>query len=471
MQSTLETPQETRTIDRRLSPKQTLAFDTLEDPKVEELLYGGAKYGGKSVFGCIWSYFYCKYIIKLCKLKPREYPIPVGFMGRKQGTDFMDTTFETWKRFIPFDLYKVHEQKKEIVIEDTVKINFGGLDDQLNINKFNSAEYAFAFVDQAEEITRDDAGMIRGTLRLEIDGIKIPTKALWTANPAICWLKDDFILSPIPVRRFVQALPIDNVFVDGRAYVERLKEAFRHRPELVQALVFGSWDQLEGSNILISHMDAQFAVNLEVPTTKAIKRLIVCDPSRFGDDETVVYAFQNTSVIDQEIFGKKDTFETAGRLLAMRNKHQATLIVVDEIGIGAGVVDALVKLKGRNRTWGVYPFNSASKPKDEIMFINTRAEAWWYASGLFNDQKVSIPPDPILVGQLAASTYKYGRGGRVQIEDKEDIKKRLNRSPDRADAIVMGLYALQDTPVWRPYVEDYRGLRNNGPKRRPYPNE
>ena len=129
------------------------------------------------------------------------------------------------------------------------------------------------------------------------------------------------------------------------------------------------------------------------------------------------------------------------------------------------------KLRGKNRTWGIYAFNSASKAKDETFFVNKRAEAWWYASGLFNDQKVMIPPDPVLIGQLATPTYKYGRGGRIQIEDKEEIKKRLNRSPDRADAIVMGLYVMPDAPLWRPYAQDYALLKSRRKNRRPHPNE
>ena len=50
--------------------------------------------------------------------------------------------------------------------------------------------------------------------------------------------------------------------------------------------------------------------------------------------------------------------------------------------------------------------------------------------------------DPKLKGQLTTPTYAF-RNGKILIEAKADIKKRLGRSPDRADAYVNGLWALQ----------------------------
>ena len=84
--------------------------------------------------------------------QPRQHPIPVGFMGRKRGIDFSNTTLETWKRFIPESAYVIKGKPAEIVIYDRVKIMTGGLDNSEVVNKFNSAEYGFYFIDQAEEV-------------------------------------------------------------------------------------------------------------------------------------------------------------------------------------------------------------------------------------------------------------------------------------------------------------------------------
>ncbi len=97
----------------KLTHKQTLAWDALARIDVKEVLYGGAKGGGKSVFGCLWCFEKAIDIIKQCAIGPRKHPIPVGFMGRKRGVDFTNTTLETWKRFIPEGMYEIKGKPAE----------------------------------------------------------------------------------------------------------------------------------------------------------------------------------------------------------------------------------------------------------------------------------------------------------------------------------------------------------------------
>jgi len=129
-------------LDADLTEKQTLASLTLARDDIKEVLYGGAKGGGKSVFGCLWCFEKAVEIIELCDIKERKHPIPIGFMGRKRGIDFTNTTLETWKRFIPEELYEIKGKPAEIIIGNRVKILTGGLDNGDIVNKFNSAEYA-----------------------------------------------------------------------------------------------------------------------------------------------------------------------------------------------------------------------------------------------------------------------------------------------------------------------------------------
>ena len=117
-------------------------------------------------------------------------------MGRKTAKDFRTTTLESWYKAIPSNLYRIKGKPAEIIIENRVKIWTGGLDSREAINQFNSAELAFYFLDQAEETNKDDISVLRAAVfwRLIINGFTIPGKGLLTANPAPCWLKDEFIL-------------------------------------------------------------------------------------------------------------------------------------------------------------------------------------------------------------------------------------------------------------------------------------
>jgi len=274
-------PKEKQRIVRfepHLTARQSTAWRALNRPDVKEALYGGAKGGGKSVFGCYWCYHRCLEIINECNIQPREYPIPVGFMGRKRGIDFTNTTLETWKRFIPAAGYEIKGKPAEIIIKGRVKIITGGLDNTEIVNKFNSAEYAFYFIDQAEEADREQIGELRATTRLIINGRKIPGKGLFTANPAPSFLKDEFILNPSPGRVYIKALPADNPYL-GPEYIETLRDSFKHRPELLKAYLEGCWDQLGGFNQVIKDHWVENAARIRL-YPPAVKKIIACDPAR-----------------------------------------------------------------------------------------------------------------------------------------------------------------------------------------------
>lgn len=425
-----------RQFDPKLTARQTKAMDALERPGVKEVLYGGAKGGGKSVFGCLWCFQRALEIIKECRIGPRKHPIPIGFMGRKRGVDFTNTTLETWKRFIPENAYEIKGKPAEIILYGCAKILTGGLDNTEIVNKFNSAEYAFYFIDQAEEVDREQIGELRATTRLIINGHKIPGKGLFTANPAPSFLKDEFILNPTPNRVFIRALPTDNPYL-GPEYIEVLKDSFKHRPELLKAYLEGCWDELGGHNQLIKDawLETAGTIKLYPPT---VKKLVTCDPARYGDDETVIYLLENTQIKESIIYGQKSLMHTANVLHVLAHRHGDCLIVVDVCGLGGGVVDRLIEM-GDN----VLAIDNAAKSSDPDTYYNLRSEVWCTAADLFAEGDVELKTDDHrLKGQLTTPTYDL-RNGRILIESKADIKKRLGNSPDRADCYVNGLYALQ----------------------------
>lgn len=428
IQSVQENKKKILTLDFPLSDRQKMAMMAQE----QFLLYGGAKGGGKSWWACVWV------LVQALKFKGNKL-----FFFRRRSVDFTNTTLETWKKVVPSNLYRINEQKKKITIAHTGSvIDYGGLDDPMLIQSLNSAEYGGGCVDQAEEVEKDSFGMLRGTLRHKLpDGTFPSFQVRLTANPAQCWLKDEFISMAKPGFRFIPALPSDNPFLPP-TYVQNLREAFQHRPALLAAYLDGSWDDLSGHDICIQSSWIEKAKG-KLPKDGVLKRIVVNDPARFGDDENVIYVMEQTPncsyIVDTVILEHKSLMDTAGRLSALRKKHHATMIAVDSIGIGSGVVDALSDL-GEN----VLSINSSSKPTSEThteRYFNLRSQMWMEAGNKFSEGKVSLPEDSTLHGQLNCVKFKF-QNGRVLCESKDDIKKRLQRSPDRADAFIMGLYAL-----------------------------
>ncbi len=442
-------------IQFEFSVKQTEALDALANPATEEVCYGGAKNGGKSVLLCRWAFLQAKAIIDYLSLKPSNIPPPVGFLGRKRGVDFGDTTLETWKKFVPAELYTIKEQAKELIILDTVKICFGGLDDEENIKKFNSAEYVFIGIDQAEECDRNDVAMLRATLyRFNKALSNSFYKFLFTANPADCFLIDDFQpehpeLRPVN-RAFIQALPADNEFIDCKKYVAQLREAFKHAPELVAAYVDGVWSTMQ---------DAKFVIPSDmIEAAQKVKRvwaydkiLVTCDPAWTGEktDEIVIYVLKNAKIIDSKFLFDKSTIETAGEIVKFVNQYNAKMVTIDSIGIGAGVYDNVVALSKDKKDVRVIAVNSATRPEateHQEAYANLRAAMWWEAGKQFGNNEIMLNGDDELARELKAVKYEI-KNGKILIEDKKEIKKRINRSPDRADAFIQGLYYLPKCPI------------------------
>ena len=420
-------------VEYRLTHKQDTAFEYLTNAESCSVLYGGAKGGGKSMLLCLWTFYWAKYLIEYFKIDKISHPLPVGFIGRKQGVDFYKTTFETWKRIIPSQSYELKEQAKEIIIAKKVKIFFGGLDDQDTVNKFNSSEFAFFAIDQAEETGRMDLAVLQGSLRLKHNGKTPPYKQLYTANPAECWLKEDFITNPKAKHHYVPALPSDNPHLPDD-YNQTLIDAFGFDPVLLAAYKDGDWDALQPRQALITQ--TALGILPRTPQDNFFKRKIVaCDPA-LGGDECVVYFIEDYDIKDVQYIMSNNTQTIGNDICIFMTKHTTEDFVVDSIGIGQGVAD-FVKAAGKKVQYIV----SSQTATDKEHFSNIRSEMWAYVARRINEKSIVYPKDEKLRQQLCAVKYKTGTK-KFELEPKADTKKSLGCSPDRADAFVYGIWGM-----------------------------
>ena len=386
-----------------------------------------------------WVYLYTKFLMDYFKIPKREHPVPVGFLGRKQFSLFKETTLESWKREIPASLYDLRIGNKEIIIDNAVKIVFGGFDVSEDLSKFQSAEYMFAAIDQAEELTKEDAAMIRGTLRLKYEG-KVPPayKILWTANPRNpCFLKTEFIDRRTPGRAFLKALAKDNPYL-APDYLDRLKEAWKHDPERYAALIEGDWNAISDNNIVIKEKWVRDAMLRRLFEPKH-RCFIAVDVALEGNDRTVALYMENTTIKDKEIFGQNQAPECASRLHIFGEKHRRNGIKPTFIGDGDGLGSPVLQFL-RDMGNEVIIYKGSEAAEDEDMYVNRRAEAHFIAARAFAGGEVALEQDEDLIDELSQATYFIASKGRIQIEPKVEIKKRLGKSPDLGDAYVIGLW-------------------------------
>lgn len=138
-----------------------------------------------------------------------------------------------------------------------------------------------------------------------------------------------------------------------------------------------------------------------------------------------------------------DTMETVGHIRAVLTEPHSSA-VVDSIGIGTGVVDRLRELRA-----DVVPFTGSASAKGmtdksgEFGFTNVRSAAWWNMREMLDPSRGSIVALPDLENlrtDLTVPKWKVTSGGKIQVEPKDEVKKRLGRSPDHGDAVVMSFW-------------------------------
>lgn len=134
-----------------------------------------------------------------------------------------------------------------------------------------------------------------------------------------------------------------------------------------------------------------------------------------------------------------DTMATCGNVIRDLNRVGATLAKVDNVGIGAGLVHRAHELKRNKKIRHTFRgVNVGKEPSNKSEFLNLRAEAWWQVRERFERGDIDIDPrDDELATQLADIRLKPRSDGLIQIESKEDMKKRGRSSPDDADSVLL----------------------------------
>lgn len=174
------------------------------------------------------------------------------------------------------------------------------------------------------------------------------------------------------------------------------------------------------------------------------------DVSRGGDDQTAVAPLRGVHFDELSVYPGKSVLDgDAAAGLIIIALGDGAIACVDVVGIGASAYDSLRRSKhptiGVNFGEGAYLVGQRGERipitdrSEKLTFANVRAAAYWMLREALDPTYgavVELPPDPKLLSDLCAPKWKLS-GGRILVEPKEDIVKRLGRSPDRADAVVL----------------------------------
>ncbi|MGI9158863.1 MAG: terminase [Saprospiraceae bacterium] len=154
------------------------------------------------------------------------------------------------------------------------------------------------------------------------------------------------------------------------------------------------------------------------------------DPARGGADSTVILVRRGRDIVAIKRYQGDDTMTTVGHVIEAIEEYKPVLTVIDEGGLGYGILDRLneqrYKVRGVNFGW---------KAKNGIMWGNRRAEMW----GAMKDwlRSASIPLDRQLKADLTGPTKKPNSSGTIFLEGKKEMRARGLASPDAADALAV----------------------------------
>jgi phage terminase large subunit len=234
-------------------------------------------------------------------------------------------------------------------------------------------------------------------------------------------------------------------------WVDRMAALYGEESPVFAVRVKGEFPgQADDTVVGLAAVEAAQRRELE-PTAEPL--VVACDVARYGADETVISTREGQVVRLADVARQRDTMGTAGAILRVarelhgRYPSAQVRLVVDDAGVGGGVVD---RLREQAPSWAtVEPFLGSQAPvaaDKRIDTPNRRSEAWF----AFADQidEIDLDQDEQLLADLVAPGYRLDSAGRRVVEPKDGTKKRLGRSPDRADAVLMALAPRAAGPDW-----------------------
>jgi len=165
-----------------------------------------------------------------------------------------------------------------------------------------------------------------------------------------------------------------------------------------------------------------------------------------GGDETVVRE-RRGRVAGREWRARTDRPEDIAPLVLQAIRETgAACVKIDSIGIGFGVVGELRNMAGRGlHEATISAVNVAEKSGEPDKYLNLRAQLWWEVGRGLSERHgwdlSTMANADATIAQLLEPRWSIDAQGRIKVEPKEDVIKRLGRSPDNADALLLAFYA------------------------------
>lgn len=423
--------------------KQAISILLNQTNWITDLWYGWWAWGWKSYLWVFWQW-----------LMRNKYPWTRGFFGRKELKRLKQTTLATYYKFCE-DYNIPQNQRWQLNSQDWV-IKFANWSEILLLDlsyqpsdplytRFWSLELTDWFADEIAEIDSQCLMILKTRIgRQRNDEYNLLPKFLWTFNPDKWHVYRDYYKASkewtLPdYRIFIPALATDNKKLP-KTYIEQLKKS----DEVTQQrLLYWNFDYDDTPWRLFDYNKLLELESYKIPSNNF--KFISWDIARKGKDKAVLFVWEWFNVIDYVIFDKSKTTEISQVIRELQDRYgidnQNT--IVDEDWVGWWVVDEL---------WCRWFINNSNPISDywakyqnylKRNYQNLKTQCYFLLSKIVNDNImfVKIEEQDKLVEELdIVVQVDIDKDTKIKIISKEDIKNKLWRSPDYADALMMRMY-------------------------------
>lgn len=427
----------------RPTVKQHLAYQKLQDKTTKYLLFGGAAGGGKSWLGCEWLITNCYF-----------YPGTKWFIGREELKRLRDSTLLTFFKVCKFHGINPDLEFKYNGQDHYIEFNNGSRIDLLDLKylpsdplyeRYGSVEYTGGWIEEGGEVNFGAFDILKTRVGRQLnDKYNLTSKILITANPKKNWIYSTiykpFENGTLPKEyAFIKALVQDNPYMESN-YIDNLHELKDKTKK--ERLLYGNWEYDDDPAKLMEYDNIVNLFTNTFITGIGDEGFISADIARFGDDLTVIMVWKGWRVVEIKSYEKTSIPESIKIITNIAEKYKIprSHIIVDEDGLGGGVVDML-HCKGfvANST----PIDVKGKKEN---YNNLKSQCYFILSEKVNNNEIYIDcKDTNIVEKITeelevVKQKDIDKDNKMAVISKDKVKALIGRSPDYSDCLMMRSY-------------------------------
>ena len=313
--------------------------------------------------------------------------------------------------------------------------------------RFGSLEYSSGWLEEAGEIPFGAFDILKTRINRCLNKeLKIPPKILITCNPTKNWLYR-IIYKPwkkktLPSEyQFIQSLYGDNPHT-AEDYGKMLRQVTDKATK--QRLMYGNWEYDDDPDKLMEYDAITDLFTNTVPFSS--EKFLTGDIARYGRDKIVLYCWKGFEVYKMFVFKKQGIDVTINKIRDILRDERIPYshCIVDDDGVGGGVVDGLRGIKG-------FVNNSSAlknpETKEKENYKNLKAQCSYIFARMVNNREISISAKmsekekEMIIEECDQVRGKdVERDAPLQLVPKEEVEEMIGRSPDFSDALIQRTY-------------------------------